>query len=137
VDQHRAAAAEAGVDLRLALDGPLPPIRMDADSLGLALARLVGLALGRQGGGGQVTVRAGVVHGDGRALVAGHVEGTRLEFPGLDPARLFEPFYVRTSGLGRLALPVARCVLERHGGTLAAVPAADGGVRLAFTLPAL
>lgn len=136
-DRHRAAAGEAGVDLRLELAGPLPPVRMDAASLGPALARLVALALGREPAGGWVAVRAWAALRDGRPELAGQVAGSRLAFPGLDPARLFEPFYLRTSGLGRLALPVARRVLERHGGTLAALPGPDPGVVLAFTLPAL
>lgn len=137
VDRHRAAAAEGGVDLCLDLAGPLPPMRMDEAHLGGALARLVGLAVGRQKAGGRVTVRAMAVEQEGRREMAGHVEGSRLAFPGLDLARLFEPFYFRAEGFGRLALPVARRVLERHGGTLGAVPTPDGGVRLTFALPAL
>jgi signal transduction histidine kinase len=136
VDRHRAWAAGIGVDLRLDLAGPLPPVRMDEAQLEEALARLVGLALSRQLAGGRVTVRAEALHGVDRRELAGHVEGVHLAFPGMDPARLFEPFYVRVAGFGRLALPVARRVLERHGGTLSALPAPDGRVRLAFTLPA-
>jgi signal transduction histidine kinase len=136
VDRHRAGAAGIGVDLRLDLAGPLPPAHMDEVQLEEALARLVGLALSRQPAGGRVTVRAEALHGADRREVKGHVEGAHLAFPGMDPARLFEPFYVRVAGFGRLALPVARRVLERHGGTLSALPAPDGGVRLAFTLPA-
>jgi signal transduction histidine kinase len=52
-----------------------------------------------------------------------------------DLARFFEPFRFRGAGLGRLALPVARRILEAHGGTLRAAPAEGGGVRIAFTLP--
>jgi signal transduction histidine kinase len=137
VDRHRAFAAEAGIDLRLDLAGPLPPMRMDEASLGGALSRLVGLAMNRQAAGGWVTVRATAVQREDGREVAGHVEGSHLAFPGMDLARLFEPFYVRVAGFGRLGLPVARRVLERHGGTLAAVARPDGGVRLAFALPAL
>ena len=137
VDHHRPGAAEGGIDLRLELAGPLPLIRMDEASLGPALARLVGLAVNRQAAGGRVTVRAAAGVRDGRPQVAGQVEGSRLAFPGMDLARLFEPFYYRAAGFGRLALPVARRVLERHGGTLAAEPTPDGGVRLAFALPAM
>jgi two-component system sensor histidine kinase DctS len=54
----------------------------------------------------------------------------------MDLSRLFEPFYYRASGFGRLALPVARRVLEQHGGSLTADHGPGGGVRLAFTLPA-
>jgi two-component system sensor histidine kinase TctE len=131
---NRARAWEAGVGLRLELEGPLPPVRVDEQGLRLAFTRLIGLALGPGARGGQVTVRACARDG---ALIAGHVESPGLELPGVDLARLFEPFYFRASGFGRLALPVARRVLESHGGSLAAVRGPGGGVRLAFTLPAL
>jgi two-component system sensor histidine kinase BaeS len=134
LDRHAAAAAAAGVALRLELERALPPIRMDPPNLGAAFARLVGLAVGQQAAGGRVTVHAACMPG-GTPALHGHVEGSRLEFPGMDLSRLFEPFYFRASGFGRLALPVARRVLEYHGGTLAAVPGPAGGVRLAFTLP--
>lgn len=137
VDRCRSDAAAAGVALCLELDPPLPTIRMDEASLETALARLVGLALHRQGPGGRVTVRAGTGLQEGGPALAGHVEAAGMAFPGLDLDRLFEPFYFRAAGFGRLGLPVARRTLERHGGSLGAVPAPDGGVRLAFTLPAL
>lgn len=147
LDLHAAAAAAAGVGLRLELEGALPPVRMDPPSLGAAFARLVGLAVGQQGADGWVAIHAARVPGtdvvaglcpDSTSAPALHgcVEGSCLEFPGMDLSRLFEPFYFRASGFGRLALPVARRVLEHHGGTLAAVPGPAGGVRLAFTLPA-
>jgi signal transduction histidine kinase len=137
VDQHRERAAAAGVELRLELEGPLPSIRADAASLGTVFARLVGLALGRQERSGWVTVHAAAGLQDGGPALRGYVEGSRMAFPGLDLARLFEPFHFRASGFGRLGLPVARRVLERHGGSLRAVPGPAGGVRMEFTLPAV
>jgi len=70
-------------------------------------------------------------------VASGHVEGARLNLPDLDLARLFEPFYFRAAGFSRLALPVARRVFERHGGSLRAELSPGGGLRLCFTLPAL
>jgi len=134
MEQHQGRAREAGVELRLVLEGPLPPVRADERGLCLAFTRLIGLALGRAPRGGQVLVRASAREGQ---LITGCVESPGMELPGVDLARLFEPFYYRASGFGRLALPVARRVLEGHGGSLAAVRGPGAGVRLAFTLPAL
>jgi two-component system sensor histidine kinase PilS (NtrC family) len=136
IEQHRAGAAAAGVELRLALQGPLP-VRADERSLCMVFTRLIGLAMSRQHRGGRVTVFAAAgLQGD-RMVISGHLQSPGLAFPGLDLSRLFEPFYFRASGFGRLALPVARRVLEHHGGSLMAVPDPGGGVRLTFTLPAL
>jgi signal transduction histidine kinase len=132
MEQHRAAAAASGVELRLEVEA-LPPIRADERSLCMAFTRLIGLALGHQTRG-RVTVRA-VGHQGGQPVISGYVESSRLELPGVDLSRLFEPFYFRASGFGRLALPVARRVLENHGGSLTAAQAPGGGVRMAFTLP--
>ena len=136
VERHRPRAREAGVELRLELAPALPPVRADERGLGQAFSRLVGLSLGQQGRGGRVTVSAAAVIQEDRLVLAGRLECPGLELPGVDLSRLFEPFYYRAAGFGRLALPVARRILESHGGSLAAVPGPDGGVRLAFTLPA-
>jgi signal transduction histidine kinase len=135
VECHRDRAAASGTELRLDLEGPLPLIRADERSLGTALARLVQVALGPPGAGGRVVVRAAPAARAGGQDLEGWVEGSRRAFPGLDLARLFEPFHFRTAGLGRLALPVARRVFERHGGSLRAVPGPEGGVRMVFRLP--
>ena len=137
VEQHRPRAAEAGVELRMELAGPLPPVRADEKALCGAFARLIGVALCRQARGGGVTVTAAAGILEDRPVISGRVECPGLELPGVDLSRLFEPFYYRASGFGRLALPVARRVLENHGGSLTAAPNPGGGVRLAFTLPAL
>jgi len=127
-------AATGGI--RLLLRGPLPPIRVDERSLVKAFTHLLELALGPpgpSGARGPVTVHAaGTPEG-----LDGGVEGARPWPPGLDLARLFEPFYLREAGAGRLALPVARRVFEQHGGGLCAEPGPGGAVRLCFHLPGL
>lgn len=124
-------------ELRLLLAGPLPPIRADEQSLCMAFTRMLGLALGPAGNSGPVTVHAAPGRQGDDPVIVGHVDCPRLDLRGLDPARLFEPFYFRIEGFGRLALPVVRRILENHGGRLSAAALAGGGVRLSFTLPAL
>ena len=127
----REAAEPHRAGLRLAVQGPLPPILGDGASLRMAFGRLIGVVLG-QAGAAPVTLRAAA---DAQGI-AGCLDSPGLELPGVDLARLFEPFYFRASGFGRLALPVARRVIEHHGGRLGAVRGPGGGVRLDFTLPA-
>jgi signal transduction histidine kinase len=136
VEQHRPGAVEAGIELALEFAGPLPPLRMDARGLGTAFSRLLKLALGQQARCGRVTLFAGPGILEDRPVIRGYLDSSGLDLPGVDLARLFEPFYYRAAGFGRLALPVARRVLEHHGGSLTAAPSPGGGVRLAFTLPA-
>jgi len=137
IEQLRPGAVAAGVELRLELQGPLPPVRADELGLGMAFTRMIGLAVGRQAAGSRVTIHAEAGLQEDLPVIRGTVDIPRMELPGVDLARLFEPFYYRASGFGRLALPVARRVLERHGGSLTAAQGPGGGVRLAFTLPAL
>jgi PAS domain S-box-containing protein len=58
--------------------------------------------------------------------------------PGLDPAtreRLFEPFFTtKTKGTG-LGLPIARRIVEAHGGTLDALDRPPPGAAFVLTLP--
>jgi len=136
VELHRPRAAQAGVELRLELPDRLPPVRADEQALCRAFSGLIGLALRGQGRGGRVTLAAAAGIREDRPVISGWVDSPGLELPGVDLSRLFEPFYYRASGFGRLALPVARRVLENHGGSLAAARNPGGGVRLAFTLPA-
>jgi signal transduction histidine kinase len=126
----REAAAPHGAGRRRAMRGPLPPLRCDGASLRMAFGRLIGVVMG-QAGTAPVTLRAAA---DAQGI-SGCLDSPGMELPGVDLARLFEPFYFRVSGFGRLSLPVARRVIEHHGGRLGAVRGPGGGVRMGFTLP--
>ncbi len=122
-------ARDLSRELRLEWAGP--PVRVLADGARLreAFVCLLRWALGQGGGPAlPVVLEAG-------PSAAGHVDG--LQPGNLDPGRIFEPFHFRASGMGRLALPVARRILEAHGGTLSAAPGPGGALRIAFTLPNL
>lgn len=136
VDCHQAEAEKARVRLQLKVEAPLPAINMDEHCLQSSFSRLVDLALHQEEAGGQVVLHVGKgLYGE-RAVVCGHVDCSSLRFKNVDPARLFEPFYFRTSGLGRLTLPGARRVFESHGGTLTAGPGPSSGtMRISFMLP--
>ena len=134
------ALEELHGDARIAVDLPaeLPPVTVDASQLRRALVNVLENALRHGGPAGTVRVSAEACDGTVRLLVAD-------EGPGIAPSEaeaIFEPFRRggaagkggRGSGLG---LAIARGFVEANGGTLHAVPPADGrGALLAFDLPA-
>ena len=58
--------------------------------------------------------------------------------PGIAPGnaeRVFEPFFTtKEEGMG-MGLPIARTIIEAHGGTISADAAPGGGTRVAWTIP--
>lgn len=127
-------AERLGVPLRADWTGHRVMVRADAEALREAFASLLRWALG-QGGGRSVTLTG--CGGEGGVAAGGTLDGPGLRMAGLDLARVFEPFYFRAAGMGRLGLPMARRVMEAHGGTLQAVEGAEGEMRIAYTLPGL
>jgi two-component system sensor histidine kinase HydH len=135
VDSDPAALArEVAVSLdpsRVEIDSTAAPARwrLDPDRLRQVLANLVENAL--QASDGPVSVRI-AAEGGKLAFVV------RDQGPGVPPEdldKIFEPFFTRrTRGTG-LGLPVARRIVELHGGTLAAENAATGGAVFTVSLP--
>ena len=125
------------VDFQLHVEGPLPPLNVDEQSLRAAFIHLLNLVLQQEEAGGCVMLHLATRLQGERVLICGHLDGSGLKVKDVDLARLFEPFYFRASGLGRLALPLARRVFESHGGNLTAGPGPEGGMRISFTLPAV
>lgn len=130
-------ARSAGVELRLELEGPLPAISADEPSLRAAFGHVIDFLVRQEEPGRTMVLHAGTCTQGSRGCIEGHLDASGLKLKNVDLARLFEPFYFRTSGLGRLALPVARRVFESHGGSLSAVPGPGGGMRIQFMLPGL
>lgn len=128
-------AAKNGIDLQLHVEGTLPPIQADGQGLQMALIRVVDLVLQQEEPGGRVVLNVTTSNPGNRIVISGHLDFSITKMKNIDPARLFEPFYYRVSGLGRLTLPGARRVFESHGGTLAAGPGPEGRMRISFMLP--
>src|SRR5690606_29530533 len=54
---------------------------------------------------------------------------------GMDPQRLFEPFFsTKDEGMG-MGLNICRTIIESHHGRLTAVPNPEGGTIFSFSLP--
>jgi signal transduction histidine kinase len=135
IDHNQPLAAKYRIDLQLLIEAPLPAIQADMQGLQSAFVRVIDLVLHQEETGGQVLLRVAPGHQGNRALIHGYMDFSSTKFKNVDPARLFEPFYFRVSGLGRLTLPVARRVFEAHGGTLSAGPGPEGRMRISFMLP--
>lgn len=103
------------VVLETDLEPLLPPVELDATQFKQALMNLLVNARQVLADGGQVTVRTRAGAG-GEAVVEIQDDG-----PGIPPdarERIFEVFYSNRGGGTGLGLPIARQVIERHGGKI-------------------
>jgi PAS domain S-box-containing protein len=132
-DQLAALAAEKGVGLAIPAASRL---RVHADPLRLrqVLVNLVSNAIKYTPPGGRVRVTARGT--GGRVEVA--VEDTGIGIAAADLERIFEPFerlhHQATPGAG-LGLPIARRIVELHGGTLTAHSEPGSGSTFRLTIP--
>lgn len=111
-------------------DGPVPA-HFDPKLLGRALRNLIENALRAVAHGGTVTVRL-ALDGDDVLL---EVEDDGTGVPEADLDRIFEPYFsTHDAGTG-LGLPIARRVVEEHGGRITARNVPDGGLRVLLRLP--
>jgi len=130
VEAYR-AAPPPGVRVCLETDGPIAA-RFDARLLGRAVRNLLENALrAAAAGGGEVLVRVDQENGHARIAVADSGPGVRPE----DLPRIFDPYFsTHDTGTG-LGLPIARRVVEEHGGHITARNRPEGGLEVVITLP--
>lgn len=121
--------------LRVTLDStltePLPAAILDPARMKQAILNLVLNALQASPAGSTVTV---ITRADAGSLEV----AIRDRGPGLSPearATLFTPFQTTKDGGTGLGLPVARQILEAHGGAITLNPAPDGGTMAIARLP--
>ena len=121
---------------RVLLDAPVPvPVHADLSRLQLVLASLLDNAL-KFGGTEPVTVRVRRDADGGLVEVADRGPGLQDS----DREMVFQPFGKRVSsrhygGFG-LSLWLGRSILERHGGSLVALPNPGGGALFRLRVPA-
>ena len=134
----RTLAESSGVELTASYDDTLPTVYADPDRVTQLLSNLVGNALKFTPAGGRVEVRV-QPHGEG-ALVS--VVDTGEGIPADQLPHVFDRFFQVSSsrmasrhGAG-LGLPIARGIVEAHGGTIWIESAQGRGTTVRFTLPA-
>jgi signal transduction histidine kinase len=137
LESLRPAASSRGVRLESSADPSDPLVMVAPDKVKRVLLNLVENAVRhtRREGAVAVVVQTDTDH----VVVAVEDEGAGLA-PGA-PQRMFERFWrddesrTRSSGGAGLGLAIAQGLVHAHGGTIWAENRAEGGARVAFTLP--
>jgi len=130
-------AAEKGIALHTNFHGELPTIQGDRDKLHQVMTNLIQNAIKFTSKGGQVRVES-QIRDDGYLQIS--VSDTGPGIPPHELERVFDRFYRgesvptedRGSGLG---LPIAKSLVELHGGLIWAESTLGQGSRFSFTLP--
>jgi signal transduction histidine kinase len=118
--------------VKLVIDAPAAgSARVDPIQLKHVLLNLVLNALQASPSGGTITITA-ATDARGPALT---VADTGEGIPAERLARVFEPFFTTREGGTGLGLPIARRIVEAHGGTLALDSAPGQGTRATLRLP--
>ena len=129
---HRAAADEGGVTVSVESDGELRLLEIDSSRIRQVVGNLVANALRFTPAGGRVVVASGP---DG----AGAWVRVRDTGDGIEPESLehvFDRFYRSPGSAGSgLGLPIARNLVEAHGGSIRIESPPGGGTEVRFTLP--
>ena len=137
IESLRPLADAGAVALRVELPPGIPPIQADPDRVNQLLSNVAGNAIKFTPAGGAVTISARAFHGELELSVADTGEGISIE----QLPHVFDRFYQATHG-GRaarhgagLGLPIARGIVEAHGGRIWIESAPGQGTVVRFTLP--
>ena len=130
---HRTQAEGAGISLTFAAASDLPILEVDPARIREVISNLLTNALRHTPRGGKVDLAA-VLAGD-RVEVTVHDTGSGIPADQLD--RIFDRFYRSPDSPGSgLGLPIAKSLVEAHGGTIAAgSEAGRPGTEIRITLP--
>ena len=124
-------AESRGIGLSVKVPDDLPVASLDRDQLKQALLNLVTNAFDAMPGGGTLTIAA-AAHRDSITLT---VEDTGAGIPPDLLPKLFEPYVTtKVKGMG-LGLPIARRIVEAHGGSIRVESAPGKGSCFTITLP--
>jgi signal transduction histidine kinase len=135
----RTRAADAGVELRVAVSPAVPAIRADATKLKQMLLNLLSNAIKFTARGGVVTVSTRPTEEGGLALAVGDtgIGMAPEDIPiALEPFRQVESSFARNYDGTGLGLFITKKFAEAHGGALAIDSAPGRGTTVEITLPA-
>jgi two-component system, OmpR family, sensor histidine kinase BaeS len=128
---HRATADETGVRLDVEA-GDIAPISIDPARIRQVLANLVANALRFTPAGGRVLVDASEADGAVTIMVSDTGRGMAAD----EVEHAFDRFYRSPGSTGSgLGLPIARNLVEAHGGTIGLTSAVGTGTTVVVTLP--
>jgi len=127
-------AASSSIALRYDVDDDVPPVYADHHRITQVLSNLVGNSMKFTPVDGKITCRA--TPGDGQVTFA--VSDTGPGIPHKNLKDIFNPYWQakRTARLGAgLGLPIAKGIVEAHGGRIWAESEPGKGTTFYFTLP--
>ena len=133
-DNYRALMEEKFIALACTPADSLPSVLADRDRILQVLTNLVGNAAKFTPEGGTVAVNAKALDGEVRFCVSDTGPGIRAE----EVSHIFDRFWqaTRTASLGTgLGLPIARGIVEAHGGRIWVESEPGIGTTFYFTLP--
>ncbi|MFL7792680.1 MAG: sensor histidine kinase [Anaerolineae bacterium] len=143
-------ASHRSVVLSAEIPANLPRVSADVDRLQRVILNLLDNAIGFTPAGGSVVVRVEILEqGDGGTRRQGEdglsvslspclrvaVQDTGRGMSEEEQARAFEPYYRGEGGGAGLGLPIARAIVEAHGGQMGVESDPGHGSRVWFTLP--
>jgi two-component system, OmpR family, sensor histidine kinase VicK len=140
VERHSTAAQDKRVTLSFAPEQTLPMLRADSEQLARAVANVVKNAISYTGENGIVQVRTYQQHEDVPMLLI-EVKDNGIGINSLDLPHVFERFYRadparRSVGAGMgLGLPIARRIVQAHGGEIRVESTPGEGSIFAICLP--
>jgi len=132
-DLFRVHGNAASVTIEYQADESLPPVRADRHRVAQVLSNLIGNSLKFTPPGGRITVRA---QRDGEVLFS--VSDTGPGIPREHLSDIFSPYWQakRTERMGAgLGLPIAKGIVEAHGGRIWVESEQGHGTQFYFTLP--
>jgi signal transduction histidine kinase len=133
-DLFRAQAGVASVSIEYDADESLPPVHADRNRIMQVVSNLIGNSLKFTPPGGSIAVRARKE----KAEVRFAVEDTGPGIPKEHLQDIFSPYWQakRTERMGAgLGLPIAKGIVEAHGGRIWVESEPGRGTRFYFTLP--
>ena len=133
VNLTRLRADAQGVEIQVDVDDALPRANVDPSGVEEVLTNLLLNAVDACEGGGTVSLEASLLDGDLAISVRDTGSGVPPDVAGL----IFDPFFTtKEAGRGTgLGLPVARRIVEAHGGELELARTNGGGTTFTMTIP--
>jgi two-component system sensor kinase FixL len=131
LDLFRDACAERHIQVRLAVDGPLPPVAFDHQQVRQVLINLLENAMDAMPRGGEITL-GGRVQGPSAEI---RVSDTGEGMPPEVAAQVFQPYFTtKEKGTG-LGLAISQSIIEEHGGGLTVTSTPGQGTTFTISLP--
>ncbi len=126
-------ARDAQVQIRILDDPQIPPVPMDSDQIRQVMLNVLLNGLEAMPDGGLLEAR--VFRAPENRSVAIEISDSGTGSEGVDPERIFDPFYTTKSEGTGLGLSICFQLVKNHGGTISARANADRGLTFRIELP--